>query len=388
MSNDWLSKDFVIELPKNTSEIKDGPKFSEKMPRPSKSLIDIDLYDKLIKTKDQINKYKNWSDISKLSNPYERVHNIAKSHIKVASRAYFKLREILIFFSIKDLFKRDITSMHLAEAPGSFVQALLQEFEPYKVDWYAQSLYSELTIDSDIYNSERWVKGGDDTGNLYNIENILAIKERVPKADVITADGGFNTDFDPNSQEQLTFQLIFAEVLTALIMQKVGPHSTFVCKIFDTFTRISCQLLGILTEHYDKVYIIKPRTSRYSNSEKYIVCIGFPKEINTENLQNILKKMKNEFCRDLGIDNENVAKVLYDFNNKLVENQIKYIEKSFEYSKFKGKQISYIEGIQNIKAFEFCNFFLNITQPRCRHDKCTVQEGNIKICEFCHDFIL
>ena len=34
-------------------------------------------------------------------------------------------------------------------------------------------------------------------------------------------------------------------------------------------------MLFILSCFYEKVYIIKPQTSRYANSEKYIVCKGF-----------------------------------------------------------------------------------------------------------------
>jgi hypothetical protein len=37
----------------------------------------------------------------------------------------------------------------------------------------------------------------------------------------------------------------------------------------------SIDLVYILSSFYDKVYIIKPQTSRYANSEKYIVCKGF-----------------------------------------------------------------------------------------------------------------
>ena len=37
----------------------------------------------------------------------------------------------------------------------------------------------------------------------------------------------------------------------------------------------SIDLLYILSTFYEKTYIIKPQTSRYANSEKYVVCKGF-----------------------------------------------------------------------------------------------------------------
>jgi len=41
-------------------------------------------------------------------------------------------------------------------------------------------------------------------------------------------------------------------------------------------------LLYMLSSFYDKVYVVKPNTSRYANSEKYIVCKGFIFESNRQ----------------------------------------------------------------------------------------------------------
>ena len=59
----------------------------------------------------------------------------------------------------------------------------------------------------------------------------------------------------------------------ALTMQKKG--GTFILKIFDCFMQHTIDILCILSSFYNKVYITKPHTSRYANSEKYIVCKDF-----------------------------------------------------------------------------------------------------------------
>jgi hypothetical protein len=64
-----------------------------------------------------------------------------------------------------------------------------------------------------------------------------------------------------------------SEVLYALSLQK--PGGTFVLKIFDTFTRVTVDIIHLLAVFYSDVIIIKPNTSRVANSEKYIVCKGF-----------------------------------------------------------------------------------------------------------------
>ena len=47
--------------------------------------------------------------------------------------------------------------------------------------------------------------------------------------------------------------------------------------------RHTVDILYLLSSFYEEVYIVKPQTSRYANSEKYIVCIGFLFDRNKEN---------------------------------------------------------------------------------------------------------
>ena len=56
-------------------------------------------------------------------------------------------------------------------------------------------------------------------------------------------------------------------------MQKMGGH--FVLKIFDIFEDCTIDILYLLNTFYEKVIIMKPYTSRYANSEKYIICKYF-----------------------------------------------------------------------------------------------------------------
>jgi hypothetical protein len=117
-------------------------------------------------------------------------------------------------------------------------------------------------------------RGVDGTGNILSVQNLLGCKESNKSSiDFITADGGFDFSFDFNSQEVSIAQLLFAQVCYAVTMQKKG--GTFVLKVFDCFMQHTMDILCILTSFYDKVYITKPNTSRYANSEKYIVCKNF-----------------------------------------------------------------------------------------------------------------
>lgn len=92
------------------------------------------------------------------------------------------------------------------------------------------------------------------------------------KAMLVTADGGINWK-DENIQEQEAMILIFSQLCTAIGIQAHGGH--FVIKFFETFTPLSLKFISVLRECYKTVYLVKPLTSRESNSEKYAVCIDF-----------------------------------------------------------------------------------------------------------------
>ena len=60
------------------------------------------------------------------------------------------------------------------------------------------------------------------------------------KHHLVTADGGFDFSIDFNKQEQLSYRLIFCEIVTALSVQRIGGH--FVCKLFDLYTDASIKI--------------------------------------------------------------------------------------------------------------------------------------------------
>lgn len=116
--------------------------------------------------------------------------------------------------------------------------------------------------------------GADKTGNLLSLANYEeCVRKYKNSIDLVTADGGFDFSTDFNKQECLALNLIIAEVMFALSIQKKGGH--FVLKIFDMFSKMTIDLLYLLCACYEEVYIMKPNTSRVANSEKYVICKRF-----------------------------------------------------------------------------------------------------------------
>lgn len=228
----------------------------------------------------------------------------------IINRAFYKYWEIINEFDIFENYDQNDLILHCAEAPGGFIQGTniyLQidrmtinnnepevtddgftivkkrnrnkKFENYRI--YTISLNKDLpkykTYNLPSYNKNILNKylcvtyGKDNTGDINNIENIDYLKSlsNVPFY-LVTADGGFDEGTDFNHKEQLHYQLILNEIYTALNMQKAGGH--FVLKMFDVLTETSIHLLYLLFIFYREIYIYKPKTSRPTNSEKYVVC--------------------------------------------------------------------------------------------------------------------
>jgi len=107
-------------------------------------------------------------------------------------------------------------------------------------------------------------------------------------------------------------------------------------KIFDCFMHQTVDLLYILSSFYEKVFIFKPNTSRYANSEKYIICKGFLFSKNTSFmpfLNRAFEKMttiKNDDPSELFISRFLNIQIPYLFTNKLEEYNAIFGQKQIE----------------------------------------------------------
>lgn len=213
----------------------------------------------------------------------------------ILSREFYKLWEILFMFDVIDLSKDKFVSAHLAESPGSFLQATMLYRDTYskssKSDKYHTIAMSAddtaehvAEVDKkfiDHYENEK-------PQRLFVHKTFDKQKEISEKADFITADGNFDW-VNENVQEQEAFRLILSEIVTAAKMQKKG--GSFVCKFFETFTITSAKIINILASLYTKVFFVKPLMSRPSNSEKYAVCIDFKFSESDKQYKDVVKKL-------------------------------------------------------------------------------------------------
>lgn len=268
-----------------------------------KRVISLKKY--LNKIKGLIDKHlAHWDNTKKFTNPYEFIHTAIPntknsiSKIKPISRAFFKLIEIYNTHKLLPHNDLPMKSFHLAEGPGGFIEATTYLRSNKEDNYYGMTLLEDKNINIPGWNKVdfllqkypniKLVSGVNKKGDLYNENNLKYIIENHSNSmDIVTADGGFDFSTDFNKQEQVAFRLIFTQVIYALVMQKKGGH--FVLKIFDIFEDSTVDILYLLSTFYEKIVLMKPYTSRYANSEKYVVCKNFK----YDNIEDLHKKFMN-----------------------------------------------------------------------------------------------
>ena len=289
----------------------------------SPSIKNIKIIDQKIQ---QLQNKDLWSAVHRYINEYELFHTNIIENPDKHTRAYYKMRELIIDDDI--IKKPNFRLISLAEAPGFFVNCIKDLVNDS--EWKSYTIYTWL-LDKDTtkqknfwqsFNGHIWganesgpINKDDITGDLTNAEQIQKIIENVGenKADLITADGGIEKrdDVDYILEEYNHFSLFLGEIITALFTQNIG--GTFILKMYDISYINTINLLHILNFFYNSVKIIKPYTSRPCNSEKYIKCENF-KGFETLD-SSVIEKIKN-----------NLLTILNNSKNNKKNNNYKYID--------------------------------------------------------------
>lgn len=307
------------------------------------------------------------------------------------SRAAYKMWEILSLLKITDD-NKSMNMLHLAEAPGSFVQAIIsyRELNSKKSSGDKHYVVSIKENDKSVPSLDKLNKSlssahkkkvtlhkytSVDKGDLTTVNTLQNIAKNVKKADLITADGGFNWT-NENFQEQEVYRLLIGEIIGAIMNQAKNGH--FVIKFFETFTSTSIKIVEILSKFYKNIFIYKPLTSRSSNSEKYIICESFTmsseKEINkyVSKLIKLLEEINrqelvnNLYLHDISSEYKipKVTKVFFKYmNTNLMISQMKQINKMINYinseNYFGDEYHAYKKNQIDATNFWYSNFIEN-----------------------------
>lgn len=384
----------------------DVSNFTMTVNKESQPKINHSLYEYLRKIKNEIHKYKNmWDTVKKITNPYEYIHSSGSaiktpiSQLHPLSRSFYKMTEIINVFGLIGT-DAPIRTFHIAEGPGGFIEAVALRRNNMRFDNKDRDVYYGMTlIDDDNDTVPGWRKtrdfleanknvyierGADNTGNILSVENYVGCLKKflgmsidgaeqtlsygmagLPNGafDLITADGGFDFSADYNGQEEMANNLILTEIIYALSMQKLGGD--FVLKVYDIFFQCSIDNIYLLSCFYKRVSIYKPNTSRYANSERYVVCQGLKCRPNVAIIsyvfQRMIATMSQPNMRLSNIFNINIpmfyVNALENLNATFGEQQLLTISNTISLiDNFKGKRekVEQIKGQNMMKCVRWC----------------------------------
>ncbi|XP_071766390.2 cap-specific mRNA (nucleoside-2'-O-)-methyltransferase 2 [Centroberyx gerrardi] len=217
------------------------------------------------------------------------------TNAEICTQAWCKFYEILGTFNLlpeEALQSGELNTVHLCEAPGAFITALnhyikTSEHTRYcDWSWAANTLnpYHEANGGNTTIADDRliantlpwWFFGLDNTGNIMSQEHVLQLRMFVGnmrRVDMVTADGSFDCQENPDEQEALVASLHYCEAAAALLL--LSPGGSFVLKMFTLYEHSSVCLLYLLNCCFRSVNVFKPATSKAGNSEVYVVCLHY-----------------------------------------------------------------------------------------------------------------
>lgn len=305
----------------------------------------------------------------------------------VINRAYYKMREFIQFFGLEVFPRTSMKIACIAECPGGFIQALLDQrvYDPTSNIPVETGIRDDITGISIGINGPPWKQleeqirkhygyvhmcednldgknaciardpdrtnvkliGGkvrdEGEGNILDIEKrerfyLEFTEENGGKADLITGDAGIERNKKETTEEMDTHRLLLAEIIMALYCQKQG--GSFILKIYDMATEFTMNMLQVLSYCYDEVGLFKPSTSRAASSEKYLVCKRF--QVGEADRLELLKQLETIHAME-PVDGEDDVFAYYGNMIGLEDAKLKQAIVSYN-GFFMKKQIIFIEG--------------------------------------------
>lgn len=264
---------------------------------------------KLDEVKTNLDFFDNTQMISarRVNHPYQfgpRLQKVYNSqHV---SNAWLKMYEMANMLNLRDLADSEgkLYAFCNAELPGSFILALHHycEYNSIKLDWVASSLMPKegetmLPDSYDLYKnySGQWIMDDNMTGDVTSVEDqkqmpALVEKTLGRKPMLYTSDIGGALKGQYNDQEKICLKLQYGQAITALSTLEKG--GTAILKQFTFATPMMQSLHVVLSLAFEKLVIVKPLTSRASNSENYVIGIGFKSMMAPDVLDTLIGRLE------------------------------------------------------------------------------------------------
>jgi len=186
-------------------------------------------------------------------------------------------------------------------------------------------------------------------------------------------ENSYKLDSNKNIRLENNYSIIIKILHSIFYYQNI--YGTCIIKVGDLFYKPIIDLLYILSNSYNSIYIIKPITSNVISNEKYIVCKGYNHNINDNTIelysQYLLEFIKNDNILLNDIINNTINSTEYYLHN-IIKNEIPY------YFLNKIEELNIILGNNQLDAY---NSILNLMKHKNREEKVeSIKKINIQKC--------
>jgi hypothetical protein len=252
------------------------------------------------------------------------------------TNSWMKLWEMIISMDL--LPNKSNTVFCNAEMPGNFVYALIcySNTREKELIWYASSLYPEgAGTLTDRYKMlerfpERWIMSKEHKGNVLVKEDVNYIEKKIESltnrkgVDLYTSDIGTEKKDEEEyiHEERDYLPLHMGQILCGLITLKNGGN--MVIKQFGFTMPETIVLIGKLANMFDTCVVFKPTTSKPCNSESYLICKGYHKEVAGE----LIRELRENKLLDTSLSIIQYESIV-DASMKLMERQKTIINGTF-----------------------------------------------------------
>ena len=339
--------------------IKYNPVKINRIELPPSVFVDVPKFDQLELDKDRLGKFGRLTiEARQVTNPFEGIGLSIfgnRAAVKLANCDAMNDLTGSKFTLENKTSSKKLTYCDIASGPGSFTQYLQYRF-PNSEGYGITLRDTKLDWDPRIINFSNFTAfyGSDNSGDLYKHWKSFVdfVREKHPEGvDVVVGDGGFDTTDRYEAQEFLSSRLLLTQVLVGINATKIGGN--FLVKAFNVVTKLSGQLLFILSQSFEKVVPFKPVSSRPGNGEVYVICLNLKRNPHYE----LLSAAANDYTDDVYLEslfNEELpvdfVEWLTNLNNNRIERQSGIINNT----------IRHLEGVQVPKEVYNISKFLKI----------------------------
>jgi 23S rRNA U2552 (ribose-2'-O)-methylase RlmE/FtsJ len=283
----------------------------------------------------QVRKLFSYEIIDELKNNY---------NAEYVTTAWMKSYEIIEKYKLLTNSGDDINYFGICEQPGAFIYSINHWCKTHskKFNFTVQSLIDQnnpkiFKPEQKLFSKykDNYDYGYDKTGDVTNLTNIKYYRKKYydKHFDIITADCGLDCSDDFMKQEINLSKVIIAQVILAISL--ADTNSNYFFKLFTVYQKQTKQIIYLLTNLFEQVYLCRTLTTKPESGEIYCICKKF------KYTKKETDYLMDELYRWYDDQKNNLINIPDDFYNKINDfNRITYYRRitsiNFLYFRFKN----------------------------------------------------